>query len=216
MTHTLHRVGTPENLANDFNVIFRPEKGVSSEGSAPKMKKAIEMLVQNEAANFGDVLRGSAINLDAQIILDNIKNGEAIYVSFSDREKLLRFLKDTVEADLGLSVVVQGPFDAVAECLRGCGLKIHTVNSSLGIWGRTDKLPSAEVQQITSMCGHGMIAASLVVDVIEKIKEGKLTCKDGAKLLSTPCVCGIYNPDRAERLLEEYTNPSILTKTQTS
>jgi hypothetical protein len=56
------------------------------------------------------------------------------------------------------------------------------------------------------MCGHGMIAANLVLDVIKKVKSGKITCKAGAKLLSEPCVCGIYNPDRTERLLEEYAN----------
>ena len=205
MTHTLHRVGTQENLSNDFNVIFRPEAGVSSAGSAEKIQKAIEILIKNGAANFGDVLRGSTMNIDVGVIQAHIKDGEAIYVSFSDKDKLLQFLKDTVEADLGLSVVVQGPYDSVAECLHGCGLKVHTVNNSLGVWGKTAKLPSKEVQQITTMCGHGMIAANLVADVIEKVKKGKLTSKTGAKLLSEPCVCGIYNPDRAEKLLEEYT-----------
>ena len=31
-----------------------------------------------------------------------------------------------------------------------------------------------------------------------------MTAKDAAVKISHPCVCGIYNPDRAEKLLEKY------------
>jgi hypothetical protein len=112
-----------------------------------------------------------------------------------------QILRELKEADLGISVVVTGVHEETQDCCRKSGLEKHTVEHSLSIFGRLKKLPSDEVLQLTTMCGHGMVPANLVEKVIEEIKREKKTIKEGALELTRPCHCGIYNPVRAERLL---------------
>jgi len=54
------------------------------------------------------------------------------------------------------------------------------------------------------MCGHGMVPFSLVEDVAEKVKAGKLTPLQGAIKLTPTCTCHIFNPERAERILSNF------------
>jgi hypothetical protein len=105
------------------------------------------------------------------------------------------------EADLGLSVVVSGIYKTVDECLEIAELKHHTANFSLGIWGKTEKLPEEEILEITTMCGHGMIATNLVRAMIEEVSAGRKTPDEAARLLAPNCTCGIFNPSRTARLL---------------
>jgi hypothetical protein len=39
--------------------------------------------------------------------------------------------------------------------------------------------------------------------MITDIKEGTLTIREAAEELAKPCQCGIFNPNRAEAMLEE-------------
>lgn len=39
MSHTLHRVGTEENLKHDFVFLCMPSKDINHEGSAPKLRR---------------------------------------------------------------------------------------------------------------------------------------------------------------------------------
>ena len=55
--------------------------------------------------------------------------------------------------------------------------------------------------QLQSMCGHGMVAVGLIEDTVAKVKAGKLTPEQGAERLFQPCMCGIFNTDRAAKLL---------------
>jgi len=52
------------------------------------------------------------------------------------------------------------------------------------------------------MCGHGMISRYLVEDIIKRVKEGKMSAKEGSVEIGKQCCCGIYNPDRSEKLLK--------------
>jgi hypothetical protein len=73
---------------------------------------------------------------------------------------------------------------------------------SLGVHGKKELLPMDEVQQITTMCGHGMVSSKLTKAVIDRVKAGKMTPEKGALLLAQPCPCGIFNTDRCEAILE--------------
>jgi hypothetical protein len=53
------------------------------------------------------------------------------------------------------------------------------------------------------MCGHGMIASSLGKKMIDWVKEGRRTPEQAASYLQRFCSCGVFNPARAARLLEE-------------
>ncbi|NIO07214.1 MAG: hypothetical protein GTO40_04150, partial [Deltaproteobacteria bacterium] len=76
--------------------------------------------------------------------------------AFHGREKLKEALIRLKEADEGISIVVSGLIDRVREIVSEIGLNPHTINLSLGIHGRTDRLPPPDIRQFTTMCGHGM------------------------------------------------------------
>ena len=48
-----------------------------------------------------------------------------------------------------------------------------------------------------------MISVNLVKKMIADIRKGIITPKKAAQKLAEPCVCGIFNPEKAERLLTE-------------
>jgi len=120
---------------------------------------------------------------------------------FDDRDKMEAALKELAEAELGLSVVVSGLFDEVAECCRRAGTRAHTVNHSLGFWGRTEKLPPREILEITTMCGHGLVAPSLVWHLAERIRRDVLSAAAGCQEMGKMCICDIFNHVRAEELM---------------
>jgi len=97
--------------------------------------------------------------------------------------------------------VVSGLTDKTRECCQKLGLEMHTVSQSLGIWGNTSRLPSREILEITTMCGHGMVSSSLVAKMIEDIKKGTTSPQKAAAELVKPCECGIFNTTRAAELL---------------
>jgi len=97
--------------------------------------------------------------------------------------------------------VVSGIYKTVDECLEKAGLKHHTANFSLGIWGKAEKLPEDEILEIATMCGHGMISANLIKSMVDEIKAGRKTPDEAAKVLAPQCACGIFNPARAAKLM---------------
>jgi hypothetical protein len=51
------------------------------------------------------------------------------------------------------------------------------------------------------MCGHGMVSVNLILKMVEKVKKRKVTAEKAAEQLFKPCMCGIFNPHRAAKLL---------------
>ena len=105
-------------------------------------------------------------------------------------------------ADLGLSVTVSGLMDCVNQCCRDAGLNLHTVEHSLGIMGRLDRLPNTSIVDISSLCGHGMVSYNIIQKMIDLVKRRRISPKVAAAYLSKPCTCGSFNPNRAEEILE--------------
>jgi hypothetical protein len=99
--------------------------------------------------------------------------------------------------------VISGLIDRVREIADEVGVDPHTINVSLGIHGNTKVLPPADIRQITTMCGHGMVSPLLVRDVIRRVKTHKIDNREGSLTLAKPRSCGIYNPIRSETLLEK-------------
>ena len=95
---------------------------------------------------------------------------------------------------MGISVIVSGLMDEVGECCHKAGLTPHTVNLSLGIYGRLDKLPGEKPMEIMTMCGHGMITADLIWHMVNRIKKGLVTSEEAARQLGALCICGVFNP----------------------
>jgi hypothetical protein len=209
MTHSLHRVGTEKNLSEDYLLLIMPSKDINHKGSAPKLRRFLEIALESGAIKIGDCRKGNEYRQGGiQAVLDHVEDRALVQAVFNRRESLAKALKKIKEADLGLSVVVSGLWDRVEQCCREVGLEKHTVNYSLGRWGRTEKLPPQEVLEINTMCGHGMVTASLIEEVMEEVKRGKLTAEQGAEKLFRPCMCGVFNPDRAAKLLRAMFKPS--------
>jgi hypothetical protein len=203
MSHTLHRCGSHDDLKNDFVVFCMSAKTVNAKGSGPKMKKFFELLKKYPAVNFGDVKTGSRFNSDWQTIHDGYKDQSVAHYVFSDAAAVGEILKELKAADLGVSVIVSGVFDRVGELCRQAGLQMHTVEYSGGVLGKTERLPEGPVLAITTMCGHGLVSANLVKKMATQVKKGKKNLTEAAADLAKPCMCGVFNAQRAERLLME-------------
>jgi hypothetical protein len=201
MSHTLHRCGNHADLEKDFVVFCMSAKTVNAKGSGQKMKAFFEILKKYPAVNFGDVKTGSRFNSDWQTIHDGYKDQSVAHYVFCDAAVVGAILKELKQADLGVSVIVSGVFDRVEELCRQAGLKLHTVEYSGGVMGKTERLPEGPVLAITTMCGHGLVSANLVRKMAAQVKKGKKSLSEAAADLAKPCMCGIFNTQRAERLL---------------
>ncbi len=199
MTHTLHRRGTRESLSEDYVMLCLPAVGVNDEGHAPKLKKFLEIAVRYDPVNIGTIKLGNMYSHSKEEV---VKEAQAVvHAVFVKQEQVTDVLKDLEKADLGMSVVVSGIFEKVDECIEKAGLKHHTANFSLGIWGKTEKLPPDEILEVATMCGHAMISANLIRSMVDEIKAGRKTPDEAAKVLAPNCACGVFNPARAAKLM---------------
>ena len=203
MTHTLHRFGKLETLNNDLVFLSMSAKGYANEeGSGPKMKKILEIAKKHNPVNLGDMKTGNILAVPEDEIMNNVVDTSIVHAVYTNVEDAAAFAEEVREADLGISLVVSAPFDLAWKVAETSGCMGHTIEYSGGIWGKTEKLPAPEVLEFTTMCGHGMISRYLVEDVIKRVKAGSMSAKEGAIEIGKQCCCGIYNPDRAEKLLK--------------
>jgi hypothetical protein len=219
MTNTLHRFGTSESFRDDYVVFAIPSRGKNDEGCVPKLKRFLEIALQFGPVNLGDALHGGALRPsrhlnpmahwrrnrrpDFRAVIDGIDAFTTVAAVFDNRDAAERHLKAVKEADLGLCVNVSTSIEGAKQCCKAAGNPRHSVGYSLGFEGRTEKLPNTQVLTLTTMCGHGMVSASLAKKMIDWVKEGRRTPEEAVTYLARFCSCGVYNPSRAKRILEE-------------
>jgi len=208
MTHTLHRSGTVESLSIDYPVLLIAAQGINSKNSAPKMRKALEIVLKHNPVNFGDMRTGNYFRKGLKTVLNSTKDNSIVHGVFTNRKDLEECLKELQNADLGMSVVVSGLFSEVRDSLKKIGLKPHSLNISMGIFGKKELLPEQGILDITTMCGHHCVSPLLVKKMVSDIKRDKTSIEEAARELAKPCVCGVFNTLRAERLLEELMSKS--------
>ena len=204
MTHTLHRRGSEDSLERDIIFLIMPSKDINHVGSHVPLKRFFQIALEAGAVKMGDCRSGNEYyqgSLDN--VINNVQDRAVIHAVFNDQEKAIGMMRRLKEAELGLSVVVSGLLGVVDGCCKQAGLQRHTVEHSLGVWGRVDKLPPEPVLEINTMCGHGMVTVGLINDVIDRMKTGGLTADRAAEELFKPCMCGIFNPKRAAELLQK-------------
>lgn len=206
MTHSLHREGSLDSLKRDYVVFTFPARGYNYTGSAPKVHHIAELGYQVGPVNMlnSKTRRNMYSEMTPKEIIDGITiDGTRIYFVFDELEKVKEALRRFKEADEGISIVVSGLVDQIREITEEIGIVPHTINLSLGIHGRTDRLPPADIREFTTMCGHGVVSPLRVREIIRRVKTGKVTEWEGSLILAEPCVCGFYNPRRSADLLEE-------------
>ena len=157
MTHTLHRRGSKSDLAHDYVVLAMAARGVNRDGAAPKLARALEIFAAHNPVNFGNVA-GNSFTRTLPEMVSLTRDNTVSHAVFRDIEDVTAVLQDLKKEDLGISIVVSGLFDQVKASCRCAGLTPHTANVSLGIFGKTEKLPKEGVLEIASMCGHNMVS----------------------------------------------------------
>jgi hypothetical protein len=122
---------------------------------------------------------------------------------FDERVHAEDFVKAVKAADLGLCINISTSIDGAEQCCHTACQPRHSVGYSLGFEGKTEKLPNTQVLSLSTMCGHGMISASLAKKMIDWVKEGRRTPEQAVTYMARFCSCGVYNPARAKRILED-------------
>ena len=196
MTHTLHREGVKKD-SNDYVFLAMVE------GNDPQkldnLAELFKIILKHKPLNY----TGKALfpDLPAEQLSQIYKRTKIGMAVFDRREDLFSALREIKDRELGVSVVVSGLFPHIGEDCKKLGLPMHTVNYSLGVWGKREKLPDPKVTEITTMCGHGLVSFNLVQSLLKEIRRGKKTLEEAAEILTKPCVCGVVNPKRAVELL---------------
>lgn len=202
MSHTLHRSGTSESLSKDYVILVMPENGLNDRDSEEKLRICFDILLKHHPVNTGDSKNGSRFSLGSDdLVKQAIEEKETIFAVYQCEEDLIQVLRELKKADTGLSVVVSGLFDHTCQCAREAGLEPHTCAQSLGIYGNRERLPEPKVLDVSVMCGHGLISFNLVTGLTNQVKEGKITAAQAASKLARCCICGVFNPQRAEEII---------------
>jgi len=205
MTNRLHRTGSIESLKKDYVIAVTTSKNVNRVGSAPKIKQFISICLKHHPVNMGDVKQGNIHqhDIDIEKLVTNLEDGANVNAVFADLDALQKVVEELVKADLGLSIFISGLLDEVQQCCRRSGIERHSVEQSLGIWGAKDLLPDRQMLEFHTMCGHGMVSFNFIRKMIEYVKLRRLTPKKASRILAKCCVCGAFNPARAEILFEK-------------
>jgi len=205
MTNTLHRQGSAESLGNDYVIFAHTAKGITREGSAPKLREFMRICLKYRPVNMGDSKQGNIHQDDIEIekLIAHQGDGAGAAAVFTDLDTLQKVIDELVAANLGISINVSGLLEEVQTCCRRAGIERHSVEHSLGFWGSKDRLPEREILEFNSMCGHGMVSFNLIRKMIEHVKLRRLTPRKAAKIMAKCCECGVFNPVRAEILLEK-------------
>ncbi|MFQ6042307.1 MAG: hypothetical protein ACE5PV_15735 [Candidatus Poribacteria bacterium] len=212
MTNTLHRRGSRESLQGDYVVFATTAGGYNREGSAEKLRTFMRIALKHNPVNISVSKRGVKDNppptpsregnkKDLNEMIENMADGSGAACAFDNLSSARDMLLDLKEADLGISINVSGLLDEVDECCKGIGINRHSVEHSLGISGQIERLPNREILELNTLCGHGMISFNLIKRMIDLVKLNKLTPKQAAEYMAKPCVCGVFNPKRAEMIL---------------
>ena len=219
MTNTLHRFGDAESFRDDYVVFAIASRGRNDQDAVPKLRRFLELAVPFKPVNLGDATHGGALrpskhmNPTSHWKRDMTPNFEAVIAGvdstttcaavFDNRVAAEDFVKRVKEEDLGLSVNISTSIDGAEQCCFAAGIPRHSVGYSLGFEGKTEKLPNSQVLMLSTMCGHGMVGTSLAKKMIDWVKEGRRTPEEAVTYMARFCSCGVFNPARAKRILED-------------
>jgi hypothetical protein len=192
-------------LKNDYVIFAHTAKGITREGSAPKLQEFMRICLKYHPVNIGDSKQGNILQdeIDIQKLISNQEDGAGATAVFTDLDTLQKVVEDLIQADLGISINISGLMDEVRACCQRAGIKRHSTEHSLGFWGAKDRLPEREILEFNTMCGHGMVSFNLIRKMIEYVKLRRLTPKKAARIMAKCCECGAFNPVHAEMLLEK-------------
>ncbi len=218
MTNTLHRYGKAESFRDDYIIFAIPSKGKNDEDSIPRLKQFLRICAKYNPSNMGNGNRGGLMpdrNLgpaahwnrnkqpDWEAVIESVEKPGTVSAVFSSADKAVACFSEIIEADFGLSVNISAAVQDAREVACKCSTHRHSVEYSLRTNDPHDHLPNSQILGISTMCGHGMISFNMARKMLDMVREGRRTPEEAATTLTRFCPCGIFNPDRAIRLLKE-------------
>ena len=194
MTHSLHRKGSYDVLKRDYVVLAMLARGIND--THPESRERLK--------EVGNIMRNhNPVNIMSDKLWRVSPIISAVYEDINSIKELLKELK---ERDLGISIVVSGLIKEIQSITQTIELEMHTIHYSLGIFGKTELLPNREILELTTMCGHHCISPQSIENYIKLINENKISVEKVANKLAKPCVCGIFNNEKAKGLITEILN----------
>lgn len=219
MTHSLHRFGRRDDLQDDFIVFAMPARGLNDADAVAVQREFLTRALAYGPVNLGDGKKGGWYHpekgmdprvhwhrdtgADPRAVIEGVSEPSLVTAVFDNLAAAEGFVRDLVAADLGLSVNLSSAVADGERCCADCGVTRHSVEYSLGFRGRTERLPDDATLRLSTMCGHGMVSHALAGKMIERVRSGRADPEDAARLLARFCVCSVFNPSRAARVLSE-------------
>jgi hypothetical protein len=219
VTNTLHRFGPASSFRDDYVVFAICSRGKNDKDALPKLRQFLAMAIPFKPVNLGDARHGGCLRPSNQMSplnhwdrdmtpdLEEVVRGldapTTVAAVFDNRAAAVDFLKKVKEADLGMSINISTSVENAEACCHEVGIPRHSVGYSLGFEGKTEKLPNTQTMLLSTMCGHGMVSHSLAKKMIDWVKEGRRTPEQAVTYMARFCSCGVFNPSRARRVLED-------------
>ena len=218
MTNTLHRYGRAESFKDDVIIFAIPCKGKNEQGAVDKLKTFLRICARHEPANMGNGDWGSYrpskelrptvhwkrdSSADYGSVIEGVTKSGTVAAVFETRNKAEACFKDVIDADLGLSVNISTSVEDAKQTGEACGIKRHSIEYSLGFTDPHGHLPNSQTLELATMCGHGMVSFNMAKKMLDMVREGRRTSDQAVTTLARFCPCGVYNPARAKRLLEQ-------------
>jgi len=216
VTNTLHRYGKADSFNDDYIIFAIPSIGKNDEGCIPKLKEFLRICAKHEPANLGNGNRGSfaperSLNPTAHwnrsakpnwnAVIEGVSRPGTVAAVFSNEDKARACFKEVVDQDFGLSVNMSTSVENATKIAAAAGIRRHSVEYALAFNDPHDHLPNSQILELSTMCGHGMVSFNLARKMLDMVREGRRTPEQAVSTLARFCPCGVYNPDRAKRLL---------------
>jgi hypothetical protein len=196
-------------LFHDYVVLIRPGCNADKIGITDKCRKILNLFAQHGAVNMSTGARGRtykgnyAAEHDISVIMEAFKTGDSPHGVFDSLEKLRAFLTDLKTLGYDLPVAVSGLREEVGSICGELDAKLISYICSLGIRGNPEFVPKEPILEIVTMCGHGLVSQYLAEHLAREVKLGQTTLETASLELAKPCLCGIFNPQRAKYLLRK-------------
>jgi hypothetical protein len=218
MTNTLHRYGKADSFNDDYIIFAIPSRGKNDENCIPKLKEFLRISARHNPVNMGNGQRGTLApekglgprshwsreeHPDWEAVIEGVIKPGTVSAVFSNATDAERCLSEVIEADFGISVNISTSVENALDVARKCGIQRHSVEYALALSDPHHHLPNSQILELSTMCGHGMVSFNLARKMLDMVREGRRTPEQAVVTLTRFCPCGVYNPNRARRLLEE-------------
>jgi hypothetical protein len=218
MTNTLHRYGKADSFKDDYIIFAIPSKGKNDEDCVSKLKEFLKICARHNPVNMGNGQRGMLAperNLgpkahwirsnqpDYNAVIEGVVKPGTVSAVFNNESDATECLMEIIEADFGISVNISTSVENAKKTAQKCGISRHSIEYALLTNDPHDHLPNSQILSLSTMCGHGMVSFNLARKMLDMVREGRRTPEQAVETLSRFCPCGVYNPERAKRLLLE-------------